>query len=421
LFFFGDLNQYQNIFSDTSLFKNHVEKHEDSVGHFERHSECCKNSKRYICVKKFIRNPIFRNIGKQKVECRVLKCKECGELFYIIPSFILPRLHYGADIVSDSLESRHLNQDSERRVLNTINKTLPISEHVKSSSTLLSWENKVGIMNPAEVLIACGVEPPKYCNEDEKFLKTCGERSYTIGLVENKSGLVWLLEYTRSIGIESFFTIFTFLLTIIGSSIKGLTKDGWEWATVGIKQAIKYVRIQLCLGHRIEKACKLLFEQFNKTELTDSRLIELLKALKEYINRSIKGDNLRYWMKQLRIDYPEFSKDGFDEFFDKLIENSKYYTAYKNMSGLSKTTVWIDQIFKSLERKMVSMYSMRKDEWAKVHLHCWATVHNFHKYCSGSKNAHKSPVEIEGLDLKNIPWFEFVNIKCGKRIFNGSP
>jgi hypothetical protein len=66
---------------------------------------------------------------------------------------------------------------------------------MQNNRTPWQWVQWLGQFSLPPVLLACGLTPPTYAVEAEKFLKQNGEKSYTIGLVDHRYDVVWWLDY----------------------------------------------------------------------------------------------------------------------------------------------------------------------------------------------------------------------------------
>jgi hypothetical protein len=108
------------------------------------------------------------------------------------------------------------------------------------------------------VLLACGLTPPSYAVEDEKFLKQNGEKSYTIGLVDHRYDLVWWLDYvfaTDQATIEpSLRTLCRYLKHHPKwHHFKGITGDSWSATKNAFLAICPDTKLAECLLHPLLK------------------------------------------------------------------------------------------------------------------------------------------------------------------------
>ena len=77
---------------------------------------------------------------------------------------------------------------------------------------------------------------------------------------------------------------------------------------------------------------------------------------------------------------------------------------------LAKVSTLLDQLIKFFDRKFFIMQTFRKPASADKTVRAFAIVRNFWRYMPGAKRAGRSPVEIAGANLQDIPWLEVVNL-----------
>jgi len=94
--------------------------------------------------------------------------------------------------------------------------------------------------------------------------------------------------------------------------------------------------------------------------------------------------------------------------------NDKPFIGCENRKGgklkLPTTTVSIDRRIKFLDRKFQMMQTIRIYEGGIKTLTAWAITRNFWRYYPGAKNEGKSPVELAGANLNNLPRMQAINL-----------
>ncbi len=267
------------------------------------------------------------------------------------------------------------------------------------------------------LLLSCGLLAPEYAVEDEKFLKQNRQRSYAIGLVDHRYDLIWWLDYvfaTDQTALQTSLSQLTASLKLSDPThyFKGITGDSWKAAKNAFAALDPRTKLAECLLHPM---LKFEDEVARYARYTDAppQLVELLKEL--------------YWQVLFAKDQPTWESrlkelERREEFKHPILADRLSSLRRKQVGlglrfsdpNLALTSSALDRVFARLERKFSSMQQFRTDEAGKATLKAWAIVHNFRRFGPGAKRAGKSPAELAGVELGELPWFQFVLIQLSK-------
>jgi hypothetical protein len=271
------------------------------------------------------------------------------------------------------------------------------------------------------LLLGCGLLPPDYAVEDEKFLKQNTQRSYAVGLVDQRYELVWWLDYvfaTDQTTLQASLQELTNTLKLVEPEhyFKGITGDSWKAAKNAFAALDPRTQLAECLLHPMLK-----FEQevarYARYTDTSAEVVAELKAA--------------YWQVLFAKDQPTWESKLADlekrsEFAHPILADRLASLRRKqvglclrfNDPNLALTSSahpeGTRRIFARLERKFGSVQQFRTDEGGKATLRAWGIVHNFRQFGPGARRAGYSPVELAGVDLAGLPWLQFVLIRLSK-------
>jgi hypothetical protein len=113
-------------------------------------------------------------------------------------------------------------------------------------------------------LLACGLMPPHYVVEDEKFVRQNRLETYLLGLVDHRTNLIWWLDYlwhTNQTSIQNSLQNFVdeiWLVAGLNHTFQGATTDGWQAAKAAFAALNSGTVVAECLLHPFLKFKKAL-------------------------------------------------------------------------------------------------------------------------------------------------------------------
>ncbi len=222
-------------------------------------------------------------------------CPKCRATWLVYPSILTPDKHYDSYVVQNTLEA-NLSHDLTYRAVIRQNTQLSSSgearpNQLQNARTPWHWVNWLGQFSLPLVLLACGLIPPAYAVEDEKFLLQNGEKSYTIGLVDQRYDVVWWLDYVFATDQQ---TIEPSLRTLCRylkhhpawQSFKGNTGDSWSATKNAFLAICPDTKLAECLLHPLLK----FEEEVRRYARYTNASVELVALLKEAFTSVVFAD-----------------------------------------------------------------------------------------------------------------------------------
>lgn len=348
-------------------------------------------------------------------------CPSCRQTWTIYPSILTPSKHYDSYVVQNSLEDT-LSYEQSYRALTRRQTQLTSSGEPKSNQfvdarTPWGWVIWLGQFSLPLVLLACGLTPPGYAVEDEKFLKQNRQKSYAVGLVDHRTDLLWWLDYVFATDQSTLQTSLGALqdyLTLVQPDyyFEGITGDSWAAAKKAFAALDQRTKLAECLLHPMLKFEKEVARYLRQTNLPK----EVGQILIEAFWQVLLAPDQTTWEQNLTEleSWPDFAHPILAARLESLRRKQAGLCLRFSDPCLALTSNAIDRVFKRLERKFASMQQFRTDESGKATLNAWGLVYNFRCFGNEAKRAGKCPVELAGIELKGIPWLQFVLIQLSK-------
>ncbi|MCP4550773.1 MAG: hypothetical protein GY834_01760 [Bacteroidetes bacterium] len=408
MFPWSDPEDYPSYIQNKSRFRAEVVDRRLPTGeNASGHKECCKGLKKYVlCGKRG--NPRKTIVGGKKeiFEIRMVKCKECGQRFSLLPSFLPREKNYGIDTIGIVCRGLFLR-------LNSIQAALEHTEHlgknrVKSRQTIIDWMRWMGSLHPAEILTGAGIKGTGYLQEDEGFEKEPNLRTYSVIMCDPKTQLVWHSDYVDHVDETTLTYSFEKFLKNISFKIFGVAKDKWLSSTKALKNVFNGVWIGYCHRHCLKNFQRALDKYQAESKCSGKEKSNLYKKYKKVLKTSTSKVNLMAKIKSLNDQ--AFRNPLLSERVAELKENATHYTAHQNRNGITQTTSIVDNFLKHVKRKLREVESFRDKEWTKLFFKGIANARNFIPFVSGSKNAKKSPFVLAGGQTYDLPWAQVMNI-----------
>ncbi len=406
----SEREKYHSFIEDKVLFRvevvDKIHKGENAPGH----KLSCKGPKEYVlCGKRA--NPRKTIVGEKKrtYEIRMVKCKECGQRFSLLPSFLPREKNYGMDTIGIICEGIFLRTHSIHSALR--NTALLRKNRVKSRQTILNWMRWMGTLHPALILTRAGIKGSGYLQEDEGFEKEPNLRTYSIIMVDPKTQIVWHSDYVDHVDEATLTHSFEEFLKHISFKVLGVTKDKWLASTKAVKNVFHGIWIGYCHRHCLKNLQKALKRYQTESNCSAKERSNLYKKFKKVLKTSTSKVNLMAKVKSLKDS--AFQNPILAERVSELKENATHYTSHKRRKGVTQTTSIVDNFLKRVKKKLIQVESFRDEEWARLFFKGIANVRNFLPFVPGSKNANKSPFGIAGGKTYDLPWAQVMNVHDG--------
>lgn len=383
------------------------------------HKNGCTRSKGYTRHRS--RHRIPQNFRGERYEVPIwqIRCKECGTVFTVLPSFLARYQRCDVDCMRKILEINLIMTSSYRHTLKILEyaQGVQLAWNPERILHIVHWLSD--LITLTHVLLKLGLAPQQAVLEDEKFVCENGEETY-VAFISYKE-VIWWIDYLKStdeIHLEGSFRRYLAQVRQFYPDYKiaGVTYDGWKPAKTAFKAINNDIVLQECHLHakdRMNRALPLIKNA--EPALTE----EQLEDIKERHDQILDAQSRAIYSQRLRR-----FKEAFGYIAEvakrcrSLAEKLPMFLAYIFFPflALAKVSTSLDQLIKFFDRKFFIMQTFRKAESASKTVQAFAIVRNFWRYMPGAKRAGLSPVEIAGANLQGIPWLEFVNLASTSRM-----
>jgi hypothetical protein len=156
IFVCANKEDYMSIVNNPARFRTEVVNKLSKYSHITGHKPSCKGVKGYnlIGFRQHNRKTIMNGGCQEELPIRMIQCKDCGEKFSLLPSFLPREKHFGIDIIGHVFQSMLLFSQSIQGALENLKL---IGRGVKSKQTILNWLRWIGTLHPATILTRAGV------------------------------------------------------------------------------------------------------------------------------------------------------------------------------------------------------------------------------------------------------------------------
>jgi hypothetical protein len=407
IFPWADKKKYLLIVNDKKRFRIEVVEKFDKCFHTTGHKPSCVGPKRYrlIGFRKDDRKPIMAGREVEQFPIRMIQCVRCDEKFSLLPSFLPREKHYSIDIIAHVFQNITLFSQSIQAALEN---TKTDGKGVKCKQTILNWLRWIGTLHPATILTRAGIQGSGYFQEDEGFEKEPNLRTYTVFMVDPKTLVVWHADYVDHVDEESLCDSFEKFLDRVTFKILGVTKDKWEASTKALKATFHGIWIGFCHRHCLKKFREALSQYKEQTQCSGKEIKRLYNKFKKILNTSSSATILKIKIKSL--DDEAFQHPLLHKRLRELEENAVRYTSYKKRNGITKTTSIVDNLLKTVKRKLTMAESFRDPLYARILFTALANIRNFVPFFPAAKNAHQSPFMLAHGQTYNLPWIQVMNV-----------
>lgn len=399
--------EYEPLISDRErVTKQVVNKLQEfiSIGH---KSSCQGGGNYSLCgFRKNDRKTVMQNGEKKSFRIRMVICKDCGQKFSLLPSFLPREKNFSTDIIANVCRSLFLFNQSYQGALEHIK--IIGKNAVKSKQTLLNWVKWLGTHHPATLLSRADVSGDGYFQEDEGFEKEPNLRTYSVVIVDPKTQLVWHADYVDHVDENTLHDSFESFVDRISFNVLGVAKDKWAASTNAFKSVCHKLWIGYCHRHCLKNFLGALNNYQKEVQCTDKEKTRLYKEFKGILKDSTSSLNLKVKMRSLNDE--AFNHPLLKARLVELQENAVHYTAHKNRKGITQTTSIVDNYLKLVKRKLKQVESFRDKNWTRLFFQAQANTRNFVPFNPGAVNAHKSPFMLAGGCTFDLPWLQVMNM-----------
>jgi len=277
------------------------------------HKEGCTCSKGYTWHRS--RKRTLKNFRGESYEAPIwqIRCKECGAVFTVLPSFMARYQRWDVDALSKLLEINLVMTSSYRH-------TFKILEYAQGEELAWNPERILHIVHwlsdllpLPSILLRLGLTPPQAVLEDEKFVRENGEKTYVAFVSCNE--VIWWIEYlknTDEISLEASFRSYRAEIREVypDYDIDGVTYDGWKPAKAAFEAVNINVVHQECHLHakkRMSKALRII--ERNAPSITEKELTEIKESHDQILEAESRAsysqrseyDNLALYEKECSI------------------------------------------------------------------------------------------------------------------------
>jgi hypothetical protein len=418
-----NLTEYAQQTADVRTLTQQVNQH-FPADQLEGHkSECQLEANSSLAYHgSYLRTKIVDTEGQiHQAKIHRLYCPKCRQTWTVYPSILVPGKHYDSYVVQNTLENTLSYEQSYRAVTRQqaqlTSSGAPRPNGFEHARTPWNWVVWLGQFSLPLVLLACGLTPPRYAVEDEKFLRQNRQKSYAVGLVDHRTDLLWWLDYvfaTDQQSLQTSFATLANLLKLIDPThyFEGITGDSWVAAKKAFAALDSRTKLAECLLHPMLK-----FEQEVARYIRQEHLPkEVAQLLIEAFWQILLAPDQASWENNLAelANWEDFEHPILAERLASLERKKEGLCLRFSDPNLAPSSNAIDRVFKRFERKFSSMQQFRTNESGRATLNAWGIVYDFRRYGHAAKRADQSPAELAGAKLEGIPWLQYILIQLSK-------
>jgi hypothetical protein len=373
-----------------------------------KHDPDCPGTGRFTRHHHYTRTARSYQAGLYELPIWQVRCLDCQVVFTVLPSFILRYQRFDADCAQHLLEMALVMNVSYRHVNLLLSYGAPTAFAPAVYWRLILW---LGMRMPVtRVLLRLGLTPPRYMITDEKFTHEAGRRTYVPAMVQQE--LLWAIGYVEQSDEETLKAFFQAFLTEVhavdpGYRLRGALQDGWQPAQKALQAVCPQVVQGECHLHAQRRMAQALVEYHRQHPEVSPAELQALQAQHDHV---LEAPRLFTFAQRLRRLPAVFRTDPLLRKRSASLQRKKQRLTAWTTKPLPKTTTALDQLFKFLDRKLGSMQTLHEGISARATVNAWAIVRNFWRYLPGAKRAGQSPVEIAGVNLRDIPWLQVLNL-----------
>jgi hypothetical protein len=410
-----DVEAYRLLWKDREQYKAAIEPL------LHRSCPLCGGQTGFRCLGSDKRSVIPPG-SKDRVWFRVQKvqCRDCGAGTRILPTFCIPFKSHHARTIQNALENCWRRNNSYRDTTGILNQSRPEDGQYRGHTLPYEWTIWLGgvAIHLPQLLVWLGLQLPRYGLLDEYFMDqdkgTDDRRIFAITLQDPESTAIWNIVRVDSNNTAAFKQTLQ-ELKAVHVRLRALTSDGWPAILRAVREELEATLHLLCYFHAKKNVFETL-EKYRKAKKLPEDAPELLEWRRAFFGVLDAPSSKLY-----RVRLRKLTKRVADEPLllarcTSLQKKIHYNTHRLRSPLLAATSSRVELSFKFLTRKAESLYSFRRSRCnaAQKSLKVWALVRNFIPYLPGAQYASQCPAELAGVDLKGLPWLQYVNLKLSE-------
>lgn len=361
----------------------------------------------------------------EQVAIRRIRCRDCGAVFSILPSFVVRYKRWHTDAIEKLMVLLFIVEDSYRMA--GVSQAFGIDAEQSGSwaalerttgeaiSPMALWRlvQWFGQLSPAQLDLALGVEPPSHVIEDEKHMRQSGEKAYVPMIYAPKEALIWWIDYIDSVSeaaLTASLERFKATSERLGQ-ITGVTVDGWDPAQNALRQAFPGVTLAECHLHAMLKFAEHLATYKRQRKTAGKPVSEAEETqIRDAFLRVLQAATEQEYQRALDELPQAFDSDPLASRKQSLTAKQTLFQAWITDGKLALVSTALDQCMKFLNRKQDNMQTLRNDHSGLATMNAWAITRNCWRFLKGALRAGLSPLELAGADFQGIPWMQLVNL-----------
>jgi hypothetical protein len=360
--------------------------------------------------------------SKERVWFRIQKieCLDCGADTRILPTFCIPFKSHHAQTIQNALENCWRRNTSYRDTTAILNQCRPMDGRYRGHTLPYEWTIWLGglAIHLPQFLVWLGFQLPRHGLIDEYFMEqdngTDNHRIFAVTVQDPESTVIWNIMRTDRNDTEAFKRTLQ-QLKLVGIHLRAITSDGWPAILRAVREELSGAIHLLCYFHAKKNVFETLekYRQAKKLPADAPELTEWRRAFFEVLEAPTP--------KLYRVRLRQLTRRVADEPIllarCRSLQKKSHYNTWRLRSPLlAATSSMVELTFKLLTRKVESLYSFRRSKChaAQRSLIVWALVRNFVPYLPGAKYAGRSPAQLAGVDLQDLPWLQFINLKLSE-------
>jgi hypothetical protein len=352
--------------------------------------------------------------SKERVWFRIQKieCLDCGADTRILPTFCIPFKSHHAQTIQNALENCWRRNASYRDTTAILNQCRPTDGQYRGHTLPYEWTIWLGglAIHLPQFLVWLGFQLPLHGLIDEYFMEqdngTDNHRIFAVTVQDPESTVIWNIMRTDRNDTEAFKQTLQ-QLKLVGIHLRAITSDGWPAILRAVREELSGAIHLLCYFHAKKNVFETLekYRQAKKLPADAPELTEWRRAFFEVLEAPTP--------KLYRVRLRKLTRRVADEPIllarCRSLQKKSHYNTWRLRSPLlAATSSMVELTFKLLTRKAESLYSFRRSKChaAQRSLIVWALVRNFVPYLPGAKYAGRSPAQLAGVDLQDLPWLQ---------------
>jgi len=350
--------------------------------------------------------------------CRV-RCKNCGAVFTVLPSFILRYRRQDADCLGKLLEM-NLGMGLTLRETASIYSWMGI-EHGWQPSWVWSLVQWLGHLLPVFLLLMrMGLTPPKHLLSDEKFAVLNGTKVYLFLVSEQE--LIWYGKWMATTDEACFTqTIEAFCVGMDEAAREteyleaedeyvplSATTDGWLAAQNAWVEVVPRLSLIECKLHG-NKRVSFSLDEYLKAHPDLSS--ERRQQVQDDLNSILKAPSLAAFSQRIRRNLTRYHDEPILVKRLNILKEKRFrFTNALKFEEAPAYSAPLDRSIRFLNEKVEVSGQFRAEQAIDPMLNAWAIVNNLRTFLPGAQKAGQSLAQFFGAKVKGIPWMEVLNL-----------